>query len=65
MFGTKENAELFWVLFKALFSVEEPASVEEEAFHYASHSSGDWEDKHFQMDSVLGWWSLVLFELSI
>ena len=40
VFGTKENAELFWLLLQVLVSVEEPASVENATLRYASLRSG-------------------------
>ena len=52
------NSELFWLLLKALVSVEDTP------LRYASLCSGR-EDKHPRMLLVLGWWNLFLLELSI
>ena len=60
----RANSELIWLPLKAMGSVEEPVGVEDALLRYALLRSGG-KDKHPQMLLVLGWWSLILFELSM
>ena len=63
VFGIVRNSEIFWFPVRELVSVEERVSAEDTPFRYASLRYRG-EDKHPQMLLVLGWWSLILFELS-
>ena len=60
----RDSSEFFWLTLKASVIVEEPVSVEDAPLHYASLRFGG-EGIHLQMLLILGWWSLVLFEVSI
>ena len=64
MISYKRKFRIFWLVLKASVSVEKPVSVEDTPLCSALLRSVG-ENKHPRMLLVWGWWSLVLFELSI